>query len=59
MESSALRKRAAWLHAVATHLPARDVAMMLDGYAEDMIAAAEHAERRHRAAGFATPQLRH
>ncbi|MBV9840746.1 MAG: hypothetical protein JOY99_04275 [Sphingomonadaceae bacterium] len=37
MESSALRKRAAWLHSVATRLPSRDVAQMLDRYADEML----------------------
>ena len=45
MESNALRKRAAWLHAVAMRLPAEDVAQILDHYAEEMLDKAERIER--------------
>ena len=44
MESSALRKRAAWLHSVATRLPSRDVAQMLDRYADEMLDEAKRLE---------------
>ena len=44
MESSALRKRAAWLHSVATRLPSRDVAQMLDHYAEEILDEARRVE---------------
>ena len=44
MESTALRKRAAWLHSVATRLPSRDVAQMLDHYADEMLDEARRIE---------------
>ena len=36
MESSALRKRATWLRSVASKIQSREVAEMLDGYADEM-----------------------
>ena len=45
MESSALRKRAIWLRSVASKIQSRDVAQMLDGYADEMLDQAHRMDR--------------
>lgn len=52
MDSGALRKRAAWLHAVATRLPSHDVSVMLDGYADELKREAERADGHRFHAGL-------